>query len=106
MIYLVRIKPAEVQIFSGKKVMINELILLPGKVSGISKNRCPLCAGIAVRNQQESVSALRKNHCPEWPGISVRFGQEYAIYTVQIHDIGINHEDVGVDGTINLTIIN
>jgi len=49
-------------------------------VSGISKNRCPLCAGIAVRNQQESVSALRKNHCPEWPGISVRFGQEYAHY--------------------------
>ncbi len=47
-------------------------------MSGISKNQCPLCAGITVRNQQESLSALSKKHCPEWAGISVRFGQEYA----------------------------
>jgi len=58
--------------------MKDETLLLPGMMSGISRNRCPLCARIAVRNQQESVSALRKNHCPEWPGISVRFAQEYA----------------------------
>ena len=60
-------------------VMKNQLILIPKMVSGISKNRCPFCAGITVRNQQESVSVLSKNHCPEWPGITVRFGQEYAI---------------------------
>ena len=59
--------------------MKNEPLLLPGKVSGINKNQCPICAGIAVRNQQESVSALRKNHCPDWTGISVRIGQEYAL---------------------------
>jgi len=78
LIYWVRIKPTEVQIFNGKKVMKDQTLLLPGMVSGISRNRCPLYARIAVRNQQESVSALRKNHCPEWPGISVRFAQEYA----------------------------
>ena len=68
--------------------MKDDPILLPGLVSGISKNRCPLCAGIAVRNQQESVSALRKNHCPEWPGISVRFGQEYAILEPETNNAG------------------
>lgn len=73
---MVRIKPAEVQIFSGKKVMKNGSITLPEYVSGISKNHCPLYPGITVRNHQESVSVLRKNHCPEWAGIGVRFGRE------------------------------
>jgi len=71
-------KPTEVQNIQREKGMKMEPLLLPGKVSGISKNRCPLYARITVRNQQESMSALRKNHCPEWPGITVRIGQEYA----------------------------
>ena len=74
-----------------------ELILHPVYVSGIGNNHCPVCAGIAVRNQQESVSGLRKNHCPEWSGISVRFTQEYAnwhkgfvtggIYHISVRDV-------------------
>jgi len=69
-------KPTEVQNIQREKGMKMEPLLLPGKVSGISKNRCPLYARITVRNQQESMSALRKNHCPDWPGITVRFTQE------------------------------
>lgn len=58
-----------------------ELFLHPVYLSGISKNQCPVCAGINVRNQQEPVSALSKNCCPVLSGISVRFGQEYAHMT-------------------------
>jgi hypothetical protein len=69
-------KPTEVQNIQREKGMKIDPLLLPGKVSGISKNRCPIYSGITVRNQQETVSALRKNHCPESAGISVRFTQE------------------------------
>jgi len=72
-------KPTEVQNIQREKGMKIDPLLLPGKVSGISKNRCPIYSGITVRNQQESVSALRRNHCPDWPGITVRIGQEYAL---------------------------
>jgi len=92
--------------------MKTDPLLLPGKVYGISKNRCPiysriavrnqqesvsaLCrnhcplyAGITVRNQQESVSALRRNHCPDWPGITVRIVQEYALISYLFNKITI-----------------
>jgi len=41
--------------------MNNGPFLLPGMVSGISKNHCPVCAGITVRIKQEPVSAFSKN---------------------------------------------
>jgi len=59
-------------------------VLTPGKVSALSKNQCPLWAGIAVRFEQESVSALSRNRCPEWSGISVRYRQEYASSGVRV----------------------
>jgi len=37
------------QLEKGMKI---DPLLLPGKVSGISKNRCPIYSGITVRNQQ------------------------------------------------------
>jgi len=51
--------------YSAGKGMKIDPLLLPGKVSGISKNRCPIYSGITVRNQQEPVSALLENHCPD-----------------------------------------
>jgi len=46
-------KSTEVQIFSGKEVMIAELFLPVERVSGLDKNQCPLSAGISVRFSQD-----------------------------------------------------
>jgi hypothetical protein len=72
-------KPTEVQNIQREKGMKIDPLLLPGKVSGISKNRCPESTGTSVRFAQESLSGISRNHCPDWPGITVRIGQEYAL---------------------------
>lgn len=77
-------KPTEVQNFQREKGMKIDPLLLPGKVSGISKNRCPIYSGITVRNQQEPLSDLRRNQCPESAGITVRIGQEYALMVIYV----------------------
>lgn len=41
--------------------MKNDPILLPGMVSAISKNHCPIKARIIVRIGQESLSVFNKN---------------------------------------------
>jgi len=54
-------KPTEVQNIQREKGMKIDPLLLPGKVSGISKNRCPIYSGITVRIGQELLSGLGKN---------------------------------------------
>jgi len=52
-------------------------VLGRNRVSGIGRNRCSICPGIAVRFASEWVFGLARNGRSFSVGISVRFAPEY-----------------------------